>query len=157
MSPYAAPVPADAPEAEEEPPVASILEPSAPNPFNITTRISYRIAAPGPVRLEVVNALGQSLHTLVNEVQAPGTYRVYWNARNQSGSPVAAGGLLHPPPPSWRRAGAAAALSQVGLASTAPWRRGGRGRRSVRRQMCPVGARAHLAEAAGVRVQAIRE
>ena len=71
--------------------MAIILEPSAPNPFNITTRISYRIAAPGPVRLEVVNALGQSLHTLVNEVQAPGTYQVYWNARNQSGSPVAAG------------------------------------------------------------------
>ena len=37
------------------------------------------------------NALGQSLHTLVNEVQAPGSYQVYWNARNQRGSPVAAG------------------------------------------------------------------
>ena len=91
MSPYATPAPADAPEAGEEEPAASILEPAAPNPFNITTRIAYRIATPGPVRLEVVNALGQSLHTLVNEVQAPGSYQVYWNARNQRGSPVAAG------------------------------------------------------------------
>ena len=72
----------------------SRLEPNYPNPFNSTTQISYRLATPGPVRLEVYNVLGQQVHTLVDQVQAAGFYQVPWNARDQRGIAVATGVYL---------------------------------------------------------------
>ena len=75
-------------------PVAIGLAPNFPNPFNSSTRIVYRLASPGPVRLEIFNTLGQPVRTLVDEVQAPGRYRVYWDARDQRGAAVAAGVYL---------------------------------------------------------------
>ena len=75
-------------------PVAIGLAPNYPNPFNSSTRIVYRLASPGPVRLEVYNTLGQPLRTLVDEVQPAGRYRVHWDARDQRGAAVAAGVYL---------------------------------------------------------------
>ena len=46
------------------------------------------------MRLEIYNTLGQPLATLVDEVQAPGRYRVHWDARDQRGAAVAAGVYL---------------------------------------------------------------
>ena len=71
--------------------VASELHPNTPNPFNAGTRIAYRLAASGPVRLEIYNLLGQQVHTLVDETQAAGAYRVSWDARDRRGAAVAAG------------------------------------------------------------------
>ena len=59
-------------------PLSTTLRSSYPNPFNGSTLISYTLAAPGPVSLVVYNALGQPVHTLVDEVQAPGLYSVPW-------------------------------------------------------------------------------
>ncbi len=67
------------------------LAPNAPNPFNATTLIPYRLDADGPVRLEIYNLLGQRMRTLVDEVQAAGAYRVRWDARDGRGAAVAAG------------------------------------------------------------------
>ena len=75
-------------------PGTSGLDPNYPNPFNRGTLIAYRLAAPGPVRLQIYNLLGQPLRTLVDEVQAPGRHRVEWDARDQRGSPVATGVYL---------------------------------------------------------------
>ena len=75
-------------------PSASGLDAIAPNPFNTTTRISYSMAAPGPVRLEIYNTLGQRVRTLVDEGQPPGSYRVLWDARDQEGAMVSAGVYL---------------------------------------------------------------
>ena len=72
-------------------PLAVGLEPNAPNPFNSSTRIPYRLQSPGPVRLVIYNALGQPLRTLVDDVQAAGGYQVHWDARDRQGSAVAAG------------------------------------------------------------------
>ena len=71
--------------------VASELHPNTPNPFNAGTRIAYRLAASGPVRLEIYNLLGQQVHTLVDETQAAGAYRVSWDARDRRRAAVAAG------------------------------------------------------------------
>ena len=76
------------------PPTTSRLEPNYPNPFNSTTQISYRLAIPGPVRLDVYNILGQQVHTLVDQVQAAGFYQVPWNARDQRGAAAATGVYL---------------------------------------------------------------
>ena len=74
--------------------VASELHPNTPNPFNAGTRIAYRLAASGPVRLEIYNLLGQPVDTLVDEAQAAGAYRVSWDARDRRGAAVAAGVYL---------------------------------------------------------------
>ena len=67
------------------------LGPNAPNPFNSSTQISYRLDTPGPVRLVIYNALGQQVRTLVDQFQTAGEYRVAWDARDQQGAAVASG------------------------------------------------------------------
>ena len=67
------PAPASKPALADGPPG---LAPNAPNPFNATTLIPYRLDTDGPVRLEIYNLLGQSIRTLVDEVQTAGSYRV---------------------------------------------------------------------------------
>ena len=72
-------------------PAASGLEPGFPNPFNAGTRIPYRLAAPGPVRMQIFNLLGQPVRTLVDEFHEAGEYQVHWDARDQRGAVVGAG------------------------------------------------------------------
>ena len=72
-------------------PAESELHPNAPNPFNSSTRIAYRLAASGPVRLEIYNLLGQPVRTLVDQTQAAGAYQVTWDSRDRRGAAVAAG------------------------------------------------------------------
>ena len=75
-------------------PATSGLDPNFPNPFNAGTQIAYRLATSGPVRLEIYNTLGQSVRALVDEVQAAGTYRAHWDARDGGGQAVGAGVYL---------------------------------------------------------------
>ena len=75
-------------------PASSGLEPGFPNPFNSSTQIPYRLAAPGPVRLEIYNVLGQLVRTLVDQPQGRGSYRAGWDARDRHGAPVASGVYL---------------------------------------------------------------
>ena len=70
------------------------LAPNAPNPFNANTLIPYRLAASGPVRLEIYNLLGQPVRTLVDQYQDAGFYKVRWDARDRSGALVSAGVYL---------------------------------------------------------------
>ncbi|MCY3738215.1 MAG: T9SS type A sorting domain-containing protein [Gemmatimonadaceae bacterium] len=68
------------------------LEPNHPNPFNRGTRIVYQLGTAGPVRLEIHNALGQSVRILVDEdFQDAGMYQVEWDARDQRRGRVASG------------------------------------------------------------------
>lgn len=55
-----------------------------PNPFNPTTNFEFRIANRGLVKLRVFDVLGRRISTLVNEVRAPGTYTVRWDASSLS-------------------------------------------------------------------------
>ena len=80
--------------AKEVTSVVSGLYPNVPNPFNTGTQITYRLATPGPVRLEIYNVLGQPVRTLVDEFQAAGFHQVHWDARDQWGVPVATGVYL---------------------------------------------------------------
>ena len=82
--PASKPVVADGPEPTG-------LAPNAPNPFNPSTVIPYRLDVDGPVRLVVYNLLGQRLRTLVDEAQSAGVYRVQWDARDAAGRRVSSG------------------------------------------------------------------
>ena len=57
-----------------------------PNPFNPSTTIDYSLKQQGSVLLQVYNAKGQLVETLVNESQQASSYQVNWNAdKNASG------------------------------------------------------------------------
>jgi hypothetical protein len=66
---------------EPEIPVVYSLAQNYPNPFNPTTVIQYSVPSAGLVSLKIYNVLGQEVRSLVNEQQAPGTYRVSFDAR----------------------------------------------------------------------------
>ena len=65
---------------EEELPTVYALAQNYPNPFNPSTVVQYSVPTGGLVMLKVYNVLGQEVRTLVNEQQAPGTYRVRFDA-----------------------------------------------------------------------------
>ncbi|MCB9248562.1 MAG: T9SS type A sorting domain-containing protein [Ignavibacteriales bacterium] len=65
-----------------------VLEQNYPNPFNPTTTIKYtipsitkgKIAEQQNVELKIYDVLGREIKTLVDEIQASGTYEVQFNA-----------------------------------------------------------------------------
>jgi len=67
-------------EAGKQMPLTYSLSQNYPNPFNPATTISYSIAKPGVVRIELYNALGQKVRTLVNEYKPAGQHAVQLNA-----------------------------------------------------------------------------
>ena len=56
------------------------LEQNYPNPFNPSTQIKYSITKTAPVKLDIYNALGQKVTSLVDEVQNAGVYEVNFSA-----------------------------------------------------------------------------
>jgi hypothetical protein len=57
-----------------------LISPPYPNPFTLRTELAYRLAASGPVRLAVYDALGRTVAVLVDRHQAPGHHRVVFEA-----------------------------------------------------------------------------
>jgi hypothetical protein len=56
------------------------LSQNYPNPFNPSTNFEYRIVNTGSVRLTVIDILGRTVATLVNEARQPGIYTIRWDA-----------------------------------------------------------------------------
>jgi len=56
------------------------LDQNRPNPFNPTTEITFSLGLDGPTRLEVLDALGRHVTTLLEEALAAGRYAVTWDA-----------------------------------------------------------------------------
>ena len=72
------------------------LEQNYPNPFNPQTTITYQLPETRTVTLQIFNALGQEIRTLVNDKQQqPGRYDVNWNGRNDSGGLQPSGVYLY--------------------------------------------------------------
>ncbi len=67
-------------ELREELPTSIQLDQNYPNPFNPSTTISFELTSPGEVKLEIFNALGQQIATLVDGFQPSGRQSVNWNA-----------------------------------------------------------------------------
>ena len=76
---------------EQNPPSEYRLFANYPNPFNPSTRIRYALKEEGPVTLQVFNALGQEVTTLVDGVETAGYKTVVWDGRNTAGMPVPSG------------------------------------------------------------------
>ncbi|UCE67501.1 MAG: T9SS type A sorting domain-containing protein [Candidatus Zixiibacteriota bacterium] len=55
---------------------------ASPNPFNAATRISYSLAEPAEVTLEIYNIRGQKITTLEAGWKSSGVHTVQWSANN---------------------------------------------------------------------------
>ena len=67
------------------------LKQNYPNPFNPTTIISYQMPENQMVRLDIYDALGQKVKTLVNTEQQAGYYNIEWDGTNDLGVSVTSG------------------------------------------------------------------
>ncbi len=76
-------------------PIAYSLAQNYPNPFNPETQFCYSIPRRSMVRLEIFNLLGERIRTLVNEEGEVGSYKVTWDGKDETGSPVASGVYLY--------------------------------------------------------------
>ncbi|HRY84674.1 MAG TPA: FlgD immunoglobulin-like domain containing protein, partial [Candidatus Cloacimonadota bacterium] len=56
-----------------------------PNPFKSSTAISYKLATPGEVSIDIFNSRGQLVRTLENESKAVGDYQVNWDGKDNNG------------------------------------------------------------------------
>ncbi|HTO93524.1 MAG TPA: S8 family serine peptidase, partial [Bacteroidota bacterium] len=72
-------------------PVQFALGKNYPNPFNPSTRINYSIGERGLVTLEIFDILGRQVRTLVNEVEAAGSYQIVWDGKTAESKPVGSG------------------------------------------------------------------
>lgn len=62
-----------------------------PNPFNPSTSISFQIPTPGHVSLNIYNASGKLVRTLVNGHRSEGSHEVNWNGKDNKGAAVVSG------------------------------------------------------------------
>jgi len=80
---------------KDAPPARFSLEANYPNPFNVTTRLAYRVARPAVVSLRLYNLLGQAVRTLVDERQEPGRYVRTWDGKTDDGTDAPTGVYLY--------------------------------------------------------------
>ena len=69
----------------------SVLKQNFPNPFNPETDIPYEVKEPGMVTLDVRDARGRLVITLVNEEKPSGFHTVHWNGRDSRGNECPSG------------------------------------------------------------------
>jgi FlgD Ig-like domain len=67
------------------------LLPNVPNPFNPSTTIAYEIANDANVRVDVFDARGAHIRTLVEDRTRAGRHDTTWNGTDVRGAPVASG------------------------------------------------------------------
>ena len=90
-----APALTDEQQLEAELPTEFGLSQNYPNPFNPTTTIAYQLPQASAVKISIFNTSGQMVRELVDTFQPAGSYRVQWDARDQSGQRVASGIYLY--------------------------------------------------------------
>ncbi|HEX3072266.1 MAG TPA: T9SS type A sorting domain-containing protein, partial [Ignavibacteriales bacterium] len=66
-----------------------------PNPFNPETLISYNLSSPGSVTLNIYDALGRQVASLVNSYQQSGAHTIRWDGMNSMGQKVSSGVYLY--------------------------------------------------------------
>jgi photosystem II stability/assembly factor-like uncharacterized protein len=67
------------------------LRPNYPNPFNLRTKVVYRLPETGSVSLKIYNISGQLVRVLVDETQKSGEHAVLWDGLMDNGVEVTSG------------------------------------------------------------------
>ena len=68
---------------------------TGPNPFGRSTRLSYAVPYRGKVSLDIFDAVGRNVRTLVDGRSEPGRFSAVWDGRSQSGALVPGGVYLY--------------------------------------------------------------
>jgi photosystem II stability/assembly factor-like uncharacterized protein len=71
------------------------LSQNYPNPFNPVTRIKYSLPSEQFVSVVIYDLRGREVAKLVDNHQAPGTYTIEWNGKDNSGKQVSSGIYLY--------------------------------------------------------------
>jgi hypothetical protein len=66
-----------------------------PNPFNPMTTIRFQLQHAAHVELDVFDARGRRVVTLVDAAYDPGTHQTVWNGRDAQGTPVSSGWYVY--------------------------------------------------------------
>jgi hypothetical protein len=66
-----------------------------PNPFRRSTRLSYAVPHRGNVALDIFDAVGRNVTTLVNGRSEVGRFEATWDGRSRSGALVPGGVYLY--------------------------------------------------------------
>jgi len=73
-------------------PVNTILLGNVPNPFNLSTMISFDMAQSSSfVTLDIHNSRGQKVKTLISDRLPPGLHSVLWDGKDEDNNPVGSG------------------------------------------------------------------
>ncbi len=69
-----------------------VLAQNYPNPFNPSTNIRFELPAASAVTLTIFDIRGEEIRKLISlEARAAGVHSVFWDGRDQAGSPAASG------------------------------------------------------------------
>jgi hypothetical protein len=72
-----------------------VLYQNSPNPFGLTTRISFALPEESHVTLSIYNLEGKRVRMLVDEMLSEGVKAYEWDGRNDRGNPVSSGIYLY--------------------------------------------------------------
>lgn len=72
-------------------PARAVLWPPYPNPFNPETTLSFDLAQPGTVRLELFDLAGRRVRTLCAEALGAGAHQRRWDGRDETGRAAPSG------------------------------------------------------------------
>jgi hypothetical protein len=73
------------------PTLALALGPNVPNPFHASTRISFTLARPSRVMMQIYDVRGARVATLLEGAQGEGSHTIDWEGVDDAGRPVASG------------------------------------------------------------------
>ncbi|MDZ4183246.1 MAG: FlgD immunoglobulin-like domain containing protein, partial [Candidatus Cloacimonadaceae bacterium] len=73
----------------------AFLSGNHPNPFKSATSIQYQVRENAALSIEIFNARGQKVRTLVESHHGPGTYNGIWDGTDDKGMPAASGVYLY--------------------------------------------------------------
>jgi hypothetical protein len=76
---------------ESDRPDETGLKVAYPNPFQEGATIPFVMASAGPARLQIFDASGRLIRTLLDEDQPPGEQLVDWDGNDWRGAPVGQG------------------------------------------------------------------
>ena len=79
------------PTAAESAPLAALLAPNFPNPFNPKTRLSFDLSQPASVRLSILDSAGRLVKVLHAGPIAAGAHDFAWDGRDARGDQSASG------------------------------------------------------------------
>jgi hypothetical protein len=72
-------------------PAATVLLAPSPNPLSSSSLLRFALATAGETRLDIFDAAGRRVASLVHAELDPGNYSVRWDGRADSGEPLGAG------------------------------------------------------------------